>query len=583
MCSYQSHVSLCFKKRTHTCGELRKSHIGRRVTLLGWISSLRDHGGIFFINLRDRYGVTQVVVDKRELIDRVKRWRSEFIIEVTGEVRERPPDAINPNMATGEIEVLADDVHLLAEAKVPPFVIADDVKVRPELRLRYRYLDLRRPAVQRNIILRATVVREIRRYLDEHGFIEIETPILAKSTPEGARDFLVPSRNFPGKFYALAQSPQLYKQLLMVAGFDRYYQLAKCLRDEDPRKDRQPEFTQVDLEMSFVTEEDVFELVEGLMSHLWKTVLGVELESPFVRMTYREAMERFGTDKPDMRFGYELRDVTPIAKASDFRIFKQADKVVALLWQDELSRKEIEELETIAKEAGVGGLAFMRVKDGTIAGGVSKYFSEELQKGLLKLLDVRGDGTILMTAGDWKPTLEAMGAVRSKLIERLDPPNEYKFVWVTDFPIVEKTDTGYEPVHHIFSMPKRLDFEHPENMVGHVYDLVLNGVELGSGSIRAHKREIQEKLLEIIGLTKQQMEERFGFLLEALEYGAPPHGGIALGLERLVGEMVGDRHIPNFIAFPKTTTGLGLMEGIPGEVTPEQLQELHIKIEKPKQ
>ena len=576
-------MSLCFKKRTHTCGELRKSHIGKRVTLLGWISSLRDHGGIFFINLRDRYGVTQVVVDKRELIDRVKRWRSEFIIEVTGEVRERPPDAINPNMATGEIEVLADDVHLVAEAKVPPFVIADDVKVRPELRLRYRYLDLRRPAVQRNIILRATVVREIRRYLDEHGFIEIETPILAKSTPEGARDFLVPSRNFPGKFYALAQSPQLYKQLLMVAGFDRYYQLAKCLRDEDPRKDRQPEFTQVDLEMSFVTEDDVFELVEGLMSHLWKTVLGVELESPFVRMTYREAMERFGTDKPDMRFGYELRDVTPIAKASDFRIFKQADKVVALLWQDELSRKEIEELETIAKEAGVGGLVFMRVKDGTIAGGVSKYFSEELQKGLLKLLDVRGDGTILMTAGDWKPTLEAMGAVRSKLIERLDPPNEYKFVWVTDFPIVEKTDTGYEPVHHIFSMPKRLDFEHPENMVGHVYDLVLNGVELGSGSIRAHKREIQEKLLEIIGLTKQQMEERFGFLLEALEYGAPPHGGIALGLERLVGEMVGDRHIPNFIAFPKTTTGLGLMEGIPGEVTPEQLQELHIKIEKPKQ
>ena len=576
-------MSLCFKKRTHTCGELRKSHIGKRVTLLGWISSLRDHGGIFFINLRDRYGVTQVVVDKRELIDRVKRWRSEFIIEVTGEVRERPPDAINPNMATGEIEVLADDVHLLAEAKVPPFVIADDVKVRPELRLRYRYLDLRRPAVQRNIILRATVVREIRRYLDEHGFIEIETPILAKSTPEGARDFLVPSRNFPGKFYALAQSPQLYKQLLMVAGFDRYYQLAKCLRDEDPRKDRQPEFTQVDLEMSFVTEEDVFELVEGLMSHLWKTVLGVELESSFVRMTYREAMERFGTDKPDMRFGYELRDVTPIAKASDFRIFKQADKVVALLWQDELSRKEIEELETIAKEAGVGGLAFMRVKDGTIAGGVSKYFTEELQKGLLKLLDVRGDGTILMTAGDWKPTLEAMGAIRSKLIERLDPPNEYKFVWVTDFPIVEKTDTGYEPVHHIFSMPKRLDFEHPENMVGHVYDLVLNGVELGSGSIRAHKREIQEKLLEIIGLTKQQMEERFGFLLEALEYGAPPHGGIALGLERLVGEMVGDRHIPNFIAFPKTTTGLGLMEGIPGEVTPEQLQELHIKIEKPKQ
>ena len=576
-------MSLCFKKRTHTCGELRKSHIGKRVTLLGWISSLRDHGGIFFINLRDRYGVTQVVVDKRELIDRVKRWRSEFIVEVTGEVRERPPDAINPNMATGEIEVLADDVHLVAEAKVPPFVIADDVKVRPELRLRYRYLDLRRPAVQRNIILRATVVREIRRYLDEHGFIEIETPILAKSTPEGARDFLVPSRNFPGKFYALAQSPQLYKQLLMVAGFDRYYQLAKCLRDEDPRKDRQPEFTQVDLEMSFVTEDDVFELVEGLMSHLWKTVLGVELESPFVRMTYREAMERFGTDKPDMRFGYELRDVTPIAKASDFRIFKQADKVVALLWQDELSRKEIEELETIAKEAGVGGLVFMRVKDGTIAGGVSKYFSEELQKGLLKLLDVRGDGTILMTAGDWKPTLEAMGAVRSKLIERLDPPNEYKFVWVTDFPIVEKTDTGYEPVHHIFSMPKRLDFEHPENMVGHVYDLVLNGVELGSGSIRAHKREIQEKLLEIIGLTKQQMEERFGFLLEALEYGAPPHGGIALGLERLVGEMVGDRHIPNFIAFPKTTTGLGLMEGIPSEVTPEQLQELHIKIEKPKQ
>ena len=576
-------MSLCFKKRTHTCGELRKSHIGKRVTLLGWISSLRDHGGIFFINLRDRYGVTQVVVDKRELIDRVKRWRSEFIIEVTGEVRERPPDAINPNMATGEIEVLADDVHLVAEAKVPPFVIADDVKVRPELRLRYRYLDLRRPAVQRNIILRATVVREIRRYLDEHGFIEIETPILAKSTPEGARDFLVPSRNFPGKFYALAQSPQLYKQLLMVAGFDRYYQLAKCLRDEDPRKDRQPEFTQVDLEMSFVTEDDVFELVEGLMSHLWKTVLGVELASPFVRMTYREAMERFGTDKPDMRFGYELRDVTPIAKASDFRIFKQADKVVALLWQDELSRKEIEELETIAKEVGVGGLAFMRVKDGTIAGGVSKYFSEELQKGLLKLLDVRGDGTILMTAGDWKPTLEAMGAVRSKLIERLDPPNEYKFVWVTDFPIVEKTDTGYEPVHHIFSMPKRLDFEHPENMVGHVYDLVLNGVELGSGSIRAHKREIQEKLLEIIGLTKQQMEERFGFLLEALEYGAPPHGGIALGLERLVGEMVGDRHIPNFIAFPKTTTGLGLMEGIPSEVTPEQLQELHIKIEKPKQ
>ncbi len=576
-------MSLCFKKRTHTCGELRKSHIGKRVTLLGWISSLRDHGGIFFINLRDRYGVTQVVVDKRELIDRVKRWRSEFIIEVTGEVRERPPDAINPNMATGEIEVLADDVHLVAEAKVPPFVIADDVKVRPELRLRYRYLDLRRPAVQRNIILRATVVREIRRYLDEHGFIEIETPILAKSTPEGARDFLVPSRNFPGKFYALAQSPQLYKQLLMVAGFDRYYQLAKCLRDEDPRKDRQPEFTQVDLEMSFVTEDDVFELVEGLMSHLWKTVLGVELASPFVRMTYREAMERFGTDKPDMRFGYELRDVTPIAKASDFRIFKQADKVVALLWQDELSRKEIEELETIAKEVGVGGLAFMRVKEGTIAGGVSKYFSEELQRGLLKLLDVRGDGTILMTAGDWKPTLEAMGAIRSKLIERLDPPNEYKFVWVTDFPIVEKTDTGYEPVHHIFSMPKRLDFEHPENMVGHVYDLVLNGVELGSGSIRAHKREIQEKLLEIIGLTKQQMEERFGFLLEALEYGAPPHGGIALGLERLVGEMVGDRHIPNFIAFPKTTTGLGLMEGIPSEVTPEQLQELHIKIEKPKQ
>ena len=567
-------------KRTHTCGELKKSNTGAKVLLAGWIDSIRHHGKVCFMNLRDRYGTTQIVVKDEELLNKVRELGHEWVISVEGEVLKRPNGMENPSLSTGEIDVEANKIVVISKSKVPPFVITDELKAKDELRLKYRYLDLRRSPVQGAIIFKSKLYQSIMEYLHNQGFVNIETPILGRSTPEGARDFLVPSRFHPGKFYSLTQSPQIYKQLLIIAGFDRYYQLAKCFRDEDQRKDRQLEFTQLDVELAFADEEEVFKLTEGLMEYIFMKVLGIKLHTPFKRITYKESIEKYGSDKPDTRYNLFLTDVSELVQKSEFKIFKSADSVKCIIWAGDIPRKELDNFDTIVKGYGLG-FSWLKFIGGEWSGPICKFFTKEI----LKEFRLSKDSTLLFVAGDQKRASEALGGVRRELIDKFcQKRKEYDFVWVTDFPMFKRDEETHKlvPSHHIFVMPKEPELlkNNPESATGRLYDLVLNGVELGTGSIRIHIRNLQERVMEIIGLDKDRRMRDFGCLLEALEYGAPPHGGIALGTDRLIGVMLNLPSIQDVIAFPKTLTGVGLLEGIPSEVDKGQLNELHIKVEK---
>ncbi len=581
-------------KRTVTCGDLRLQNEGQEVILNGWVHRHRDHGGIKFIDLRDRYGITQVVVDadSQDELKRVSQeLKFEYCIAVRGIVRARPKSMINPKMATGEIEIKATEIKILSRCEVLPFMIDEKSDAREELRLKYRFLDLRSFSMQRKIKLRHEVAFATREYLISRGFYEIETPTLIKSTPEGARDFLVPARLFPGKFYALPQSPQLFKQILMVSGFDRYFQIAHCFRDEDARGDRQPEHTQIDIEMSFVSKEDVFEVVEGLFKYIFKKTLNTEIEIPFQRLPYNEALNRYGSDKPDLRFGIELQDFSPYVEKGEFNVFKKVLEsggiVKALVAPGcaNFSRKEIEELEEAAIVYGAKGLAWMKVTEGKLEGGISKFYQKNASEIINGLRAKDGD-LILMVGTEWLKACNSLGAVRNELGKKLNliPKGSFKFCWVTDFPLFEwnEEENRWEAAHHMFTMPQEQDIpkleSDPGSVKGDLYDLVCNGVELASGSIRIHDPELQKRIFRIVGFSEEEAKKRFGFLLDAFKYGPPPHGGIAPGLDRLVMLMAGENTIREVIAFPKNTQGISLMDGTPSEVDPKQLEELHIKI-----
>ena len=595
-------------KRTTTCGGLTKADEGKKVILNGWVHRKRDHGGISFINMRDRCGITQTVVDPgvfggtvpAELAGVTAELRNEFCIAAEGTVRQRPPSMINPEMPTGEIEVAIEKIVILGRSETLPFQIDEETEAREELRLKYRYLDLRSGAMQRRIKLRHDLTFAVREYMIDKGFFEIETPTFIRSTPEGARDYLVPSRLYPGKFYALPQSPQLYKQILMVSGFDKYFQIARCYRDEDARGDRQPEFTQIDIEMSFVGREDVLSLTEGLMGHAFKKCLNVELPAQFRRLSYEEAMETYGTDKPDLRFDLPLKDFSPWAAASEFQAFKDAlsggGAVKALVLPGkidsrtvEYSRKQIEELEAHAKIYKARGLAWIRVTEGGFEGGVSKFFAAQSAEIISGMGAAPGDLVLIVADSKRKVANTALGAVRSKLGRDLClcDTAKFEFVWIVDFPLFEfnEEENRWEAAHHMFSYPQEQYHEtlekDPGAVKGDLYDLVLNGFELASGSIRIHDGELQKRIFNIVGFDPAEAESKFGFLIEAFKYGAPPHGGIAPGLDRLAMIMAGETSIKEVIAFPKNSFAEGLMDESPNTVSPQQLKELRISIEKP--
>jgi aspartyl-tRNA synthetase len=593
-------------KRTVTCGALRKADTGKTVILNGWVHRKRDHGGISFINLRDRYGVTQVVVDSDapgELAALAGELRNEFCIAVEGIVRPRPDTMINSEMDTGEIEVAAAKLLILSRSEVLPFQVDDESDAREDLRLTYRYLDLRSAGMQRRIKLRNDVTFAVREWMTGQGFYEIETPTFIKSTPEGARDYLVPSRLYPGKFYALPQSPQLYKQILMVSGFDKYFQIARCYRDEDARGDRQPEFTQIDIEMSFVGRDDVLSMTEGLMSHVFRKTLGLELPAPFKRLTYEDAMERYGTDKPDLRFDILMRDFAPYAASGGFQAFKDAlagggVKALVVPGKADYSRKQIEELEAQAKIYKAKGLAWMKVTGTDAApaleGGVAKFFADSAPAIIAGLGAKAGDLILMVADTKRKIANTALGAVRSKLGRDLgltgpgpDGKARFEFVWIVDFPLFEfnEEENHWEAAHHMFSWPQ--DKYHtvlekdPGSVKGDLYDLVLNGYELASGSIRIHDPELQKRIFSIVGFNPAEAEQKFGFLTQAFKYGAPPHGGIAPGLDRLVMLMAGESSIKEVIAFPKNSFAVSPMDDCPGEVDKKQLDDLHLVIARP--
>lgn len=567
------------KLRTHNCGELRKTDEGTVVKLIGWVASMRHHGKVGFINLRDRYGLTQIVVKEDNLLEKIKTIGNEWVISVNGKVVLRPEGMKNPAISTGEIDVETETIDVVSGSVVPPFVITDEAKAKDELRLEYRWLDLRRRPMQDAMIFKSKLIHSISEYLQNQDFVSVETPILGRSTPEGARDFLVPSRIHPGKFYSLVQSPQIYKQLLMIAGFDKYYQFARCMRDEDQRKDRQLEFTQLDIEMSFIEEVDIFNLIEGLMKYMFKKLLNIELKTPFERISYNYSLETYGTEKPDLRYELHLKDVTELCHKTDFNIFKSAEAVKCLILEEDVSRKTIEEYESVVKNYGMG-LAWLKYVDSKASGTAAKFFNADM----IEELKLKGNSVILFVAGERKRVSEALGGIRTHIINsQISPkPAEYKFLWVTDFPMFDRDAETKKLVtsHHAFVTPKdpAMMESNPDATIGKLYDLVLNGVELGSGSIRPHTRELQEKILKTIGMDKESQEANFGCLLRALEYGAPPHGGIALGIDRFAAILLGMSSIQDVLAFPKTLSGVGLLEGIPSEVTEDQLDELHIKI-----
>ena len=576
--------------RTNTCGELTKKEIKKEACLMGWTQSTRDHGGIIFIDLRDKYGLTQIVFDPKhdkKLHAEAEKLRREDVIAVKGKVMARGKGLENPKLKTGEIEVLVDELEVLNRAETPPIEIEDRVEASEELRLKYRFLDLRRPKMQKHLLVRHRAAQAAREYLNRNGFIEIETPMLVRATPEGARDYIVPSRVNPGKFYALPQSPQLYKQILMASGCDRYYQLARCLRDEDLRADRQPEHTQIDLEMSFVVQEDILQMVEGLYKHLMKQVLNVEIKYKFPRMSYAEAMEKYGTDKPDIRFGLELIDVSDIIKDSDFEVFKKAEQVKCINPEKDLSRKELDDYISFCQQNGAKGMAWMRVTENGLESNIVKFFKPEIQKKLLQRTKAK-KGSVLMFIAD-KPKLvaEVLNKLRLKLRDdlKLAKENDFRFCWVLDFPLFEwnEDENKWDPCHHIFTAPKKehLEFleKEPEKVHADLYDLVLNGVELGSGSIRETNPETQKRVMKVIGLSYEESQKKFGFLMEAFKYGTPPHGGIGLGFDRIVALMCGYNDIREVIAFPKNKDAECPMDGSPSEVDDAQLKELHVKVD----
>ena len=586
-------------QRTVTCGGLNKDFAGKTVVLNGWIHRKRDHGGITFINLRDRYGLTQVVIDddaQTELKELAASLKQEYCIAVEGLVRPRPDSMINKDMTTGEIEVKALKIEVLSKSEVLPFQIDEKTNANEDLRLKYRYLDLRSKAMQDHIIMRSAFTFAVREYLTSKEFLEIETPTFIKSTPEGARDYLVPSRLYPGKFYALPQSPQIYKQILMVSGFDKYFQIARCYRDEDARGDRQPEFTQIDIEMSFASREDVLRLTEGLMRYAFKKSINAELPETFERISYDEAIDLYGTDKPDLRFEMRMQDAAFMADLGGFSVFKDAvsagGAVKALVVKgqaEQYSRKKIEELEAAAKIYKAKGLAWIKVS-GTASevkfeGGISKFF-EGTEKEVCTKLGAKTGDLILFVADTYKTACTALGAVRSKLGKDLGllNPAEFKFVWVVDFPLFEwnEEENKWDPAHHMFSAPQEKYIptleENPGPVKGDLYDLVLNGYEVASGSIRIHNPELQKRIFKIVGFDETEAEKKFGFLTEAFKYGAPPHGGIAPGLDRIVMIMAGETSIKEVIAFPKNTFAVSPMDDCPSEVDQKQLDELHLAI-----
>ncbi|MBI1852663.1 MAG: aspartate--tRNA ligase [Planctomycetes bacterium] len=584
-------------RRTHTCGELRRSDIRKEVVLSGWVRSTRDHGGLIFIDLRDRYGVTQVVANPEpdtEIHRIAEKLRPEDVVTIRGEVNERPSGTRNTSMPTGEVEVVARGIVVENRAKTPPFEIADDVNVSEETRLRYRYLDLRRPAVQRSLIFRSDLCNQIRRYFSERSFIEVETPFLTKSTPEGARDFLVPSRITKGSFYALPQSPQLFKQLLMVSGFDRYYQIVRCFRDEDLRADRQPEFTQLDIEMSFVDEPDVQGIIEGLLVRLGDTLLGRKIQTPFPRLRYDDVMLKYGSDRPDLRFGLEIRDVTEIAREVDFKIFRGAAegggavRALNLSGGGALPRQQIDALEKVAKDAGAGGLAWFKVQDGALtAGPAAKFIAASAQARFIEALEGKTNDLLLFVADKKRSVVaKALGELRMHLARTrgMIPNDVFHFSWIVDFPLLNwnEEEKRYEAEHHPFTSPKPADVPKLESdplaVRARAYDLVLNGIELGGGSIRIHTRELQQRVFSLLQIDEQAAMRKFGFLLEALEFGAPPHGGIALGLDRMVMLFQGLQSLREVIAFPKTSSGSCLLTEAPSVVEARQLQEVGIRV-----
>ena len=585
-----------FPQRTHTCGDLNLVHAETTVTLNAWVHRARNQGGVVFLTLRDRYGFVQVVVDERSpagLLERAAELKNEWCVALTGQVKPRPEAMRNAKMATGDIEVVAHDVVILSQAPVLPFPIEDENKANENLRLEYRYLDLRSPGMRDRLVLRDKVTWTARQYLHSQGFLEIETPTFIKSTPEGARDFLVPSRTNPGKFYALPQSPQLYKQLLMVGGLDKYFQIARCYRDEDARGDRQPEFTQIDVEMSFCTAEDIYRLMEGMMREIFRETLGYDLAVPFARLPYDTAIDLYGSDKPDLRFGMPMQDFSPYVAGSGFQAFESvlsaggAVKALVVPQAGEIaSRKKITEWEETAKTYGAKGLAWMKVASGTLEGGVAKFFQADQAKILSGLSAQDGD-VILLVADRYKTACTALGAVRLKAGRELGlaDPNAFAFAWIVDFPLFEfnEEEARWEPAHHMFTMPQAqylatFDTD-PGPVKGDLYDLVCNGLELASGSIRIHDPAIQQRLFNTVGFPPEEAQNRFGFLLKAFQYGPPPHGGIAPGLDRLVMILTQQETIREVIAFPKNTTGASPMDNSPSEVDLLQLKELHLKVD----
>lgn len=585
--------------RSHRCTEVNNTMIGNTVTVMGWVQKSRNKGGIIFVDLRDRSGILQVIFEEancgEESFAKAEKLRSEFVVAITGEVAKRG-GAVNENLATGDIEVIAKDIRILAEADTPPFPIEENSKTKEDLRLKYRYLDLRRPDLQKNIMMRSKVTTLVRSFMADEGFIEIETPTLCKSTPEGARDYLVPSRIHPGEFYALPQSPQIYKQLLMCSGYDRYFQIARCYRDEDLRADRQPEFTQIDMELSFVDVDDVIDVNERLLAKLFKDVIGVDVQLPIQRMTYKEAMERFGSDKPDLRFGMELCDVTDVVKDCEFVVFKNAIEAggsvrgINAEGQGAMPRKKIDALVDFAKGYGAKGLAYIAIhEDGTMKSSFAKFMKDEEMQALVEKMNGKPGDLLLFAADKSKLVYDVLGALRLEIADQLGllKKDEYRFVWITEFPLLEWSEElgRYQAMHHPFTMPMEEDLQYIESDPGRVrakaYDIVLNGTEIGGGSVRIHQDDIQEMMFKALGFTMERAYDQFGFLLNAFKYGVPPHAGLAYGLDRLVMLMAQEDSIRDVIAFPKVKDASCLMSEAPNTVDAKQLEELGISIVKP--
>lgn len=584
-------------KRTHRCTEVTAAEIGSKVTVMGWVQKRRNLGSLIFIDLRDRSGILQIVFDENNVgaegFEKAGKLRSEFVVAVVGTVTKRA-GAVNENLKTGEIEIVAESLRILSESETPPFPIEENITTKDELRLKYRYLDLRRPDIQRNIFMKSRVMNLVRSFMEKEGFLEIETPMLMKSTPEGARDYLVPSRVHPGSFYALPQSPQLYKQLLMCSGYDRYIQIARCFRDEDLRADRQPEFTQIDMELSFVDEEDVMDINERLMQHVFKETLGVDISLPLPRLTWQEAMDRYGSDKPDTRFGMELVNISDLVKDSDFGVFAGAVQAggsvrgINVSGKGDMGRKQIDKLVEFAKGYGANGLAYIQLKsDGSQKCSFSKFMTEEELAAIIEKMEGKAGDLLLFAAGKNKMVWDVLGALRLEMAKQMDllDPNQYNFLWVTEFPLLEWSDeeNRFMAMHHPFTMPMEEDWDKIDSDPGAVraraYDIVLNGTELGGGSVRIHQDDIQEKMLEVLGFSKENAYEQFGFLLNAFKYGVPPHAGLAYGLDRLVMHIVHADSIRDVIAFPKVKDASDLMSGAPAPVDEKQLNELYISVE----